>query len=239
MKAITPCHSDTQTCTTCPERRTGWFCALGNEVLSDLELQSTSKRLDIKAPIFSQGGLPTHIHIVCSGYVKLTVKRGSGHQAVARVAPPGSILGLSAVQSNREYELSAHALTPVLIRSVVRESFLNLLNKWPEIQQRALNSICQDYLSAHQQFCRAVLSATVDERLNQLLFDMADVLDADSEESGVRVPFLLTQSEIATMIGTTRESVSRSMRELRKRGSISMTNSGVVLRGAGIPQVLA
>jgi len=68
---------------------------------------------------------------------------------------------------------------------------------------------------------------------------MADALEADPEEPGVCVPSLLTQSEIAAMIGTTRESVSRSLRELKKRGSISMTDSGVVLRGVGIPQVLA
>ncbi|WP_162601915.1 Crp/Fnr family transcriptional regulator [Occallatibacter savannae] len=196
--------------------------------------------MDAKSHIFSQGTLPTHLHILCRGFVKLTVKRGSRHSAVVRVASPGAALGLFAALSDCEYELSAHTLTPVHLRSLSRDAFLSLMSKWPEIQRRALQSICQDYFFAHQQFCRAVLSANVDDRLNQLLVDMAGSLDSDSEEAGLRIPFLLTQSEIATMIGTTRESVSRSLRELRKRESREKTISGIVpMRESGTSEVMA
>lgn len=237
MKADGCCHSNALACTTCPERRPGWFCSLGNEVLAHLENNSSASSLDPRSHIFSQGEVPTHLHVVCSGFVKLTVTRGSRHSAVVRIASPGSVLGLFAVLSDREYELSAHALTPVHIRSIDRNTFLTLMSKWPEIQRNTVQSVCRDYFFAHQQFCRAVLSATVDERLNQLLVDMAGSFESYTEEAGVDVPFLLTQSELATMIGTTRESVSRSLRELRKRGAIPVTNAGTLMPEPGTSQV--
>ncbi|MBS1804622.1 MAG: Crp/Fnr family transcriptional regulator [Acidobacteria bacterium] len=202
-------------------------------------MQSRSASYSAKATVFMQGSLPTHLYVVCSGFVKLTVRRSAAHQAVVRIAGPGNALGLFAVLTNCKYELSAHALTPVRLRLIERDSFLALLSKNQELQRRTLQTLGQDYISAHQQFCRTVLSATVDERLNQLLCDMADAFDSESNDPGSRVPLLLTQSEIATMIGSTRETVSRSLRELQKRGSILMTNSEVVLRDPNALRILS
>src|SRR5271165_6872133 len=98
-------------CAACANRRPGWFCSLGNAVLADLELVTSTISLPAQASLFSQGDDARCLYLICSGYLKLTAGRPQDRQMIVRVAGPGSMLGLYAVLSRGVYEVSAETLT--------------------------------------------------------------------------------------------------------------------------------
>src|SRR5581483_2350370 len=62
-------------CASCSVRRPGWFCSLGNAVLADLELATSTISLPAQASLFTQGEEARCLYLICAGYLKLTAGR--------------------------------------------------------------------------------------------------------------------------------------------------------------------
>jgi CRP/FNR family cyclic AMP-dependent transcriptional regulator len=215
-------------CAACANRRPGWFCSLGNAVLADLELVTSTISLPAQASLFTQGEDARCLYLICGGYLKLTAGRAQDRQMIVRVAGPGSVLGLYAALSHGVYEVSAESLTPAQLRPVERERFLTFLRNHREAQMRAVQCICQEYRFALQDACRISLAETVAGRLGRLLLELAHQI-GEHIDGGFRFPLLLTHEEMASMACTTRETVTRTLGQFRKDGSISIEDSVLTL----------
>jgi CRP/FNR family transcriptional regulator, cyclic AMP receptor protein len=215
-------------CAACTNRRPGWFCSLGNAVLADFELASSTISLPAQASLFTQGDDARCLYLICSGYLKLTAGREE-RQMIVRVAGPGSVLGLYAILAHGVYEVSAESLTAAQLRPIERELFLGFLRNHKEAQMRAVQCICQEYRFALQDACRIALSETVATRLGRLLFELAHQIGEHLPGGEFRFPLLLTHEEMASMTSTTRETVTRTLGQFRKDGWISIEDSLVTL----------
>jgi len=216
-------------CAACANRRPGWFCSLGNAVLADLELATSTISLPAQAALFTQGEDARCLYLICGGYLKLTAGRPQDRQMIVRVAGPGSVLGLYAVLSHGVYEVSAESLTPAQLRPVERERFLNFLRSHKEAQMRAVQCICQEYRFALQDACRISLAETVAGRLGRLLIELAHQIGEHLEDGEFRFPLLLTHEEMASMACTTRETVTRTLGQFRKDGWIRIEDSLITI----------
>lgn len=225
-------------CAACGSRRPGWFCSLGNSVLADLELVTSTISLPAQASLFTQGDDARCLYLICNGYLKLTTGRPQDRQMIVRVAGPGSMLGLYAVLSHGVYEVSAESLTPAQLRPVERDRFLNFLRSHKEAQMRAVQCICQEYRFALQDACRIALAETVAARLARLLLELSHQIGEQSDSGDFHFPLLLTHEEMASMACTTRETVTRTLGQFRKEGWISIEDSQVTVHGINELQAL-
>src|SRR5215475_3160174 len=216
-------------CAACANRRPGWFCSLGNAVLADLELATSTISLPAQASLFTQGEDARCLYLICSGYLKLTAGRPQDRQMIVRVAGPGSVLGLYAVLAHGVYEVSVESLTPAQLRPVERDRFLNFLRSHKEAQMRAVQCICQEYRFALQDACRISLAETVAGRLGRLLLELGHQIGEHLETGAFRFPLLLTHEELASMACTTRETVTRTLGQFRKEGWIKIEDSLITL----------
>jgi CRP/FNR family transcriptional regulator, cyclic AMP receptor protein len=216
-------------CAACANRRPGWFCSLGNAVLADLELVTSSISLPSQAALFTQGEEARCVYLICSGYLKLTAGHPQERQMIVRVAGPGSMLGLYAVLTHGIYEVSAESLTAAQLRPVDRERFMLFLRNHKEAQMRAVQCICQEYRFALQDACRISLAETVAGRLGRLLLELANQIGEHMDENAVRFPLLLTHEEMASMACTTRETVTRTLGQFRKDGWMTIEDSMVTI----------
>lgn len=212
-------------CAACANRRPGWFCSLGNAVLADLELATSTISLPSEVALFTQGEDARCLYLICAGYVKLTAGRPQDRQMIVRVAGPGSVLGLYAVLSHGVYEVSVESLTPAQLRPVERDRFLNFLRDHKEAQMRAVQCICQEYRFALQDACRISLAETVAGRLGRLLLELAHQIGEHLDNGAFRFPLLLTHEEMASMACTTRETVTRTLGQFRKDGWVTIEDS--------------
>lgn len=216
-------------CVACANRRPGWFCSLGSAVLADLEMATSTISLPTQANLFTQGEEARFLYLICSGYLKLTAGQHQDRQMIVRVAGPGSMLGLYAVLTRGVYEVSAESLTSAQLRPIERDQFHSFLHTHKDAQLRAVQCICQEYRFALQDACRLALAETVAARLGRLLLELAFQIGEHLHEGGYRYPLLLTHEEMASMAGTTRETVTRTLGQFRKDGWISIEDSLVTI----------
>ncbi len=215
-------------CSACPNRKPGWFCSLGSVVLADLDVVSNPISAAIAENVFAQGDDSNHVFVLCDGYVKLIARSSRGRSLIVRIAGPGAILGLHAAMSQRPYEVSAVALSEAHLRSISREDFMAFLRRHKESQIRAVQCVCQEYRFALQDACRIALTESVAARLARLLIELAQQI-GEWKDGEYRVPLLLTHEEMASMTCTTRETVTRTLGQLRKEGTISICDSVITL----------
>lgn len=215
-------------CPACPNRKPGWFCSLGNDVLSDLEVLSTPVTIATGRRIFNQGENSANLFILCGGYVKLTASSSIGRSMIVRVAGPGAILGLHAAMAQRAYEVSAEALVESRLRSINREDFFGFLRRHKESQIRAVQCVCQEYRFALQDACRISLTESVAARLARLMLELAQQI-GEWDDGEYRLPLLLTHEEMASMTCTTRETVTRTLGQFRKEGILTIRDSVVTV----------
>ncbi len=213
-------------CPACHNRHVGWFCSLGMELLSTLETLSTPLTASASQEVFVQGQDAEQIYIVCSGFVKLTASSVRGRKMIVRIAGPGAVLGLHAAVSGSAYEVSAHTLCEVNLRSLRRDDFLSFLKKEEELRNRVMHCLGQEYRVALQDACRVALTDSVAARLARLLLELAEQIGEQTAE-GYRLPLLLTHEEMASMTCTTRETITRTLGQFRKEGSLSIEGSTV------------
>ena len=215
-------------CPACPNRKPGWFCALGDAVLKDLEVSTTAITLAQQEKLFLQGEDSTRLFLLCGGYIKLTAGHPRGRNMIVRVAGPGSMLGLHAAMSHRAYEVTAEALKDVHVRVIQRQDFLTFLRRHKEAQLRAVQCICQEYRFALQDACRIALTDTVAARLARLMIELAQQI-GEWVDGEYRVPMLLTHEEMASMTCTTRETVTHTLSQFRKDGILTIEGSVATL----------
>jgi len=212
-------------CAVCGNRRPGWFCSLGSAVLTDLESITSTVSLEAQTRLFTQGDNALGLYLICGGYLKLTAGQHKDRQMIVRVAGPGSMLGLYAVLSHGLYEVSAETLTAAQLRPIERDRFFTFLRGHKEAQMRAVQCICQEYRFALQDACRIALAENVATRLGRLLCELAHQIGEQLNDGGFRFPLLLTHEEMASMASTSRETVTRTLGQFRKKGWISIEDA--------------
>jgi CRP/FNR family transcriptional regulator, cyclic AMP receptor protein len=212
-------------CAACGSRRPGWFCSLSSAVLADLESSTGVLALPAQATLFTEGEEARCLYIICGGFLKLTAGRQADRRMIVRVAGPGTLLGLYAALTHGLYEVSAETLTGSQLRVVERERFQVFLRGHKEAQVRAVQCICQEYRFALEDACRISLAETVAARLGRLLLEFANQIGEHLGDGGYRFPLLLRHEEIASMACTTRETVTRTLSQFRREGTIAIENS--------------
>ncbi|MGH9420153.1 MAG: Crp/Fnr family transcriptional regulator, partial [Thermoanaerobaculia bacterium] len=88
--------------------------------------------------------------------------------------------------------------------------------------------LSQKYQSAQREIRSLGLSQTTSEKLARLLLDWS-ARSGEPTPRGMRLAVLLTHEEIAQMIGTTRETVTRILSDFKKRKIIEVKGSNIFL----------
>jgi CRP/FNR family transcriptional regulator, cyclic AMP receptor protein len=210
-------------CTTCNRHQEGFFCHLAADSLETLDVLKFTSIYPKGSLLFVEGETPRGVFILCSGRAKLTTSSAEGRTLIVKIAQPGEILGASASLLGKPYEVSAETLEPVQVNFVKREDFLRFLATNSEVCMQTARQLSEKYHSAQLEIRSLGLSQTTSEKLANLLLNWC----ARGEETpkGVRLSVLLTHQEIAQMIGTSRETVTRLLSDFRRRKLIDVKGS--------------
>ncbi len=213
MKSCTE-HTKTSACAIHPGQ--GGFCSqLSDSALRDLRSYMVSVIYPEDATLFEEQEPLRGVFVLTSGLVKLSVGSAEGKNLILRLVRPGSVLGLSASISGHAYGNQATAVHRCEAGFIRSDDFSRFLAAHPE----AYEAICRELVSqqgdALEQLRIVTLSGSVPERLAKLLLDWSETGQATKE--GIRVKMPLTHEEIGEFIGTTRETVSRTLGQFKSR----------------------
>ena len=179
-----------------------------------------------EAILFLEGQPSQGVMVIASGRVKLSTAAPDGRTIVVRMAGPGEVLGLSAAVVGRPCELTAETLEPTRIKTIPRESFKQWLRAHPELAFQVAQELAEEYNNTCHQLRGMLLSHTATQRLARTLLQLVRNAGPGNE---VRAPFTLTHQQIAEMIGSSRETVTRLLSGLRHRGVIEIEGSLLIV----------
>src|SRR5215471_14764301 len=218
----------TEDCLLCKLRTTGFFCQLPKESLHDLEKIKYASAYPQGAVLFVEGQAPRGVYIICGGRVKLSTTSRDGKTLILRIAQAGEVLGLHATVSGKPYELTAETLQPSQLDFVKRDDFLRFLQNHADACLNAAEHLSQNCQSAYEMIRSLGLSHSVSEKLARLLLEWAS--GGEITNDGVRIKVSLTHEEIAQLIGTSRETVTRVLGEFREKGLAQLRGSTLLIR---------
>ena len=215
------------TCGDCGLRTENFFCQLPAADLARFEALKVTKAYPKGTLLFIEGQRPAGIYMLCQGQVKLSTCSSDGKIIILGIAGAGDVLGLSAVVADVECEVTAEVLEICQVNFVQKEAFLDLIKTDPAVCLSAVRQLGRSYQSAHKMICSLGLSESVFVKLGKLLLSWGSPNGNGNGHASVHVPF--THEEIAEMIGTTRETVTRSLRLMRERGLVTLRASELVI----------
>jgi CRP/FNR family transcriptional regulator len=125
------------------------------------------------------------------------------------------VLGLHATVSGKPYELTGETPQPCQLDFVGREDFLRFLEHYGDACLNAAQHLSQICQSAYEMIRSLGLSHSASEKMAWLLLEWAT--DHEQTKHGIRIKISLTHEEIAQLIGTSRETVTRVLSEFRDK----------------------
>ncbi|MFQ5776737.1 MAG: Crp/Fnr family transcriptional regulator [Terriglobia bacterium] len=215
-------------CLSCPVREEGLFCQLGPEALAELNAIRQTSVYPKGAVLFVEGQPCRGVFVLCAGKAKLRASSARGRSVIVRVAEPGEVLGLSAALSNTAYEVSAETLEPVQVNFLPREEFLRFLQSHGEVSVRVAQHLSAELRRGYHQLARIALAPTARAKLAGLLLDWAG-RNARSDSGTLRFQLHLSHEEMAELIGSSRETVTRILSDFRRRGLLKTKGTLVTL----------
>lgn len=214
-----PIKAHGESCLLCKSCRPGWFCHLAPEALAEFDELGLQILLPAATCLFLEGDTAHSVFVLCSGRVKLTKTSRDGKTLLLRIANEGDVLGLSAAISSTPYEVSAIALDDAQVKSFARRAFLRFIERHVEGNRHAATVLNQEYRAALGAACRLALSNSVAARMACALLEFA----SEQGTLGDLQPQLdmpLTHEEFATVLGSSRESVTRALNDFKRKGLV-------------------
>jgi CRP/FNR family transcriptional regulator len=214
-------------CIACPLLKDRVFCNLPPKALEQLDAISSSATYPKGAILFVEGQEPRGVFILCSGRVKLFGTAATGKALIFRIAESGEIIGLPSTLSEKPYEVTAEALEPTQANFIRRDQFLGLLRAHGDAALKVAEMLSDIYYATCREVRYLGLASNAVEKLANFLLDLKP---AKSREGGnEKIVLTLTHEEIGSMIGMSRETVSRLLASFKKKGLIEVKGSTVLL----------
>jgi CRP/FNR family cyclic AMP-dependent transcriptional regulator len=225
-------------CATCPWKQAEFFCQLTPKALRDFEEAKYTSSYPAGAMLFVEGQVPRGGYLLCKGRVKLTMTSPDGKAIILHIVEAGELIGLNSALSGLPYEISAETLEPCQVNFIKREALLRLVHDHPEIAEHVTRQVSRDYQSACFQIRSLGLSRSASEKIVRFLLSAATKGKESSQ--GLRINLALTHEEIAQIVGVSRETVTRTLSDLKAKALISVKGPMVILRNRpGLEAMLA
>jgi len=214
-------------CLTCHLRPDNFFCALSQESLKAFNQIKHATVFPEGAVIFVEGQTPRGIFMLCQGQAKLSTNSHNGKTLILRIAKPGEVLGLHAIVTSKPYEVTVETMQPSQLNFVNREDFLRFLKEHGDACLQAAQQISRDCRDAYDVVRSIGLSHSVSGRVAKFL--LASATDGRVTNGVVRANLALTHEDIAQLMGTSRETITRTLSEFRKKDIVELKGSTLII----------
>ncbi len=215
-------------CPECKCSQPGFFCSFSPPTVKCLEQASHHTTLPAGAILFVEGQIPRGMFILCSGRVKLSTASRDGKVLILKFAEAGEALGLSAVISGMNYEMTAETAAPCQLNYIDRKNVMTLIEEHSEVGMHAAQGLSREFQFAYRNMHDLVLARSSTGKLARLLL-LSCPAAAASDLSEGRVRSGMTHEEMAQRIGASRETVTRLLSDLKRRRLIRLDGATLVI----------
>ena len=186
--------------------------------LDDQQIEQVASRVHRRefAPgvtLFHQDMPGTMMYMIESGSVRVISIGRTGQELTLNVIGAGEIFGELSILDGELRSATAITLAPTVVWLLAQGDLTLFMNEFPSVNQ-AMVQLLVDRVRATAQRLEAM---TFQDVLGRLAFELLSLSDrsGQSGEQGTEITIPLTQVDLATMVGATRESVNKAVSILR------------------------
>lgn len=207
-------------------RRVPLFAGLRPDALEGLAAQLRRRTFKHGTTIFHKDQAGDALYVIESGRVRIFLPTEGGTELTVDVAGAGDIFGELALLDGRPRSASAEALEDTTTFTLTRDEFKAHLAATPQLAV-ALIELLSSRLRHVTEYAESLAHLDVHARLARTLLEMAGRYGVD--RNGIEIDFDLTQADLATMVGATRERVNRALAVFRSQGLIELRGRKIAL----------
>ncbi len=203
------------------------FRGLSPQERGELAARARMRTFNAGETIFLMGARGDSMMSVLDGTVRISVPSPEGKEIVLAIIQRGEVFGEIAVLDGKERTAEATAMTDCTLAVLERRDVLAFLESNPTGWSRLVDLLCARLRHSDRQIAEmAFLQLPV--RLAKALLRMADMAAGFAgARAGARIR--LTQRELGNIVGMTRESVNKCLRDWQRRGIIRIEDNAIVI----------
>ena len=190
------------------------FAVVEDEALEALADLLIERRIPKHQTIVEEGLAGDYMYVIRDGQVKVTKLSGDGREKILGLLGPGDFFGEMSLLDNSERSASVKSLTETRIMALSRSDFLKELRNNPDLAMAVIQELTRRVRQMDEQ-ASSLSFQGVKERTRGLFERIAQ---EDEMCGGQRLTPTLTHQQIADMIGTSRETVTRAIKQLKDDG---------------------
>ena len=208
-------------------RRCALFAHVDDDGLTALAELTRRRRFRRNEVIFHQDDVGDSLHIVAEGAVKIVLPSQEGDEAIIATLRPGDFFGELALLDGSPRSTTATALEQTETMALPRDQFQRLLSDDPRLVTALLRALSGELrrLTGHVEELHFL---DLSGRLTMRLVRLARGADA-AARGRVELNWPFTQSDLAAMIGGTRQSVNKLLSGLVDEGLLEIDRETLVI----------
>jgi len=176
--------------------------------------------------LFVEGQLARGIYILHEGRVKVSIASAEGKKLVMRIAEHGDLLGMNATLTGKPYAATAETLDRCRLEFIPREALFTLLAQDHRGYAGVAQALSRKLSSIVEHTRLLFLSQCASEKVARLLVRWCDE-HGKITANGIQVGSGLTHEDIAQMICSSRETVTRVLSEFRRKRIVSLVDNTI------------
>jgi CRP/FNR family transcriptional regulator len=178
------------------------------------------------ATLLTEGQPSRGVYIACSGRSKLSITARDGKTIILKIAGDRELLGLSAVVAGEPSPITVTTLELCQIKFVERDSFLHLLEHDSHAALACAALLAREIATSFDDVHDLLLARSSTEKLARLLLSW---VSGEPRNRELKVSTEFTHEEIAQMIGSSRETVTRLLSDLKRKDLIRLEGAMLVI----------
>jgi len=211
-------HQSTVTCFSCQHRSRSQWSSLTEEETRKLDKAKVCRRFGPGETVFHEGDPCQAIYCVMDGLVGIRKTDPDGNSVLlARMASTGDTLGYRPFLANEPHRGSAETLKPSTICTIDGIAVRDLLAHNPSLGLQFLERAAKDLGEAEEHYFQTV-TLSVRARFVHLLLVLQEQYGKTAADGGLSIELPLSRGDLAAMIGTRPESMSRTIRKMEDDG---------------------
>ena len=189
-------------------------------LLDALRDEGTARRYKRGGALFLEGEIADRVFLVESGWVTLRTSGPEGDEMILGLRGPGEVVGEMSALDGAPRSATAIAVDEVETTVVAASSLTRLIDHDAAVAGDLLRLMARRLReSGSERFEFMALDALA--RVARRLLDLAERFGAPDDDGGTRVELPLSQEELASWVGASREATVKALRTLREIGSIT------------------
>lgn len=206
-------------------RRVPIFAALNEDILQRVASIMIEKSYSRKSIVFHEGDHGDTLYIIKSGRIKIAKVAIDGREKTLTIMQPGDFFGEMAIFDNLPRSATAEAIdSDVRLFGVSKKDFERLIHENPSIALRIMKDLTARIRSINQQV-EDLAFKDVHGRVSSTLFQL---LETEEKISGRSLTCLrMTHQDLANMVGSSRETVTRALNRLQTEGIIAISHQQI------------